>query len=232
MKHISLDFWNTVGKPNPQFAQARADLLASRFHILGSEARAIYTKVKRDLDHRAETHGEAPSRGDNLSTLFRAITKETGSDVLVDLDPTQLRHFENEFAFELDSLFRRYPPTVDIGLIDTMRRINQRGITFSIGSNTNFITGAEIIQQIRALPFTFYIFSDVISVSKPDKLFYEHVANNAAHFSNVHYSDIVHVGDNMICDGGAVDFGMQFAYTESADHTAAVLETLMTETVA
>ena len=47
IKHISLDFWNTIGIPNSTYAIQRTELIAEALRIPVLEAKEKYTKVKK-----------------------------------------------------------------------------------------------------------------------------------------------------------------------------------------
>jgi FMN phosphatase YigB (HAD superfamily) len=221
MRHLSFDFWNTIGKPNKTYARERSQLLSEVFATSFDTAKATYSKVKGALDHAAETEGVDHGRDYNITRLCEAFGK-----------PDANAAFREQLQIELDKLFAMYPPTIDDALIFELDRAHEMGITLSIGSNTNFIEGHTILSHVvgRRIPLAFSIFSDEVFCSKPNPTFFKLVADNARAVNPLITSnrDIIHVGDNDVCDcRGADAAGMRYAFTENADQTATVLRGLL-----
>jgi FMN phosphatase YigB (HAD superfamily) len=221
MRHISFDFWNTIGKPNKVYARERSRLLSEVFAVSLDEAKATYSKVKKALDHAAETEGVDHGREYNIAKLCEAFGK-----------PDADQQFRDQLQVEMDKLFAEHPPTIDDALIAELDRAHKMGITLSIGSNTNFIEGQTILDHVigRRIPFAFSIFSDEVSCSKPNPDFFALIAHHAGLVNPLITSnrDIIHVGDNDICDcKGADAAGMRYLFTENADTTAGLLAGLL-----
>lgn len=206
IKHISLDAWNTLLIPNEVYAKARAQMLARAFFCSEAMARDIYTSVKREADSRAEEQGDAYDTQwlyERLVSLF-----PPGHDITADA----LRVSYIEYLFNL------YPPTILQTSIEEIRRLHDLGITFSISSNTNFISGKLLAPLIRkAIPeMSFMLFSDLMSMTsrpgmigssikpaKPHPVFFDkvfHFAKLATRNPELKRDQILHIGDNRVCD--------------------------------
>lgn len=228
MRHISFDFWNTVGKPNSVYAKERTKFLAEVFDTTPEIAKATYTRTKRFLDQSAEERGVDHGRRFNLLALCTNF-----------YDTLRTRHALDDglvpvLANGFDDLFAQFPPSIDPLLVEQLHRAHAMEITLSIGSNTNFIVGRTILQHcFGGLPFDFYVFSDEIECSKPSPDFFTKVFDEAFVCNptvETRY-DITHIGDNKICDSeGARAAQMRFAHVDDADATAAVLKQLLDNT--
>lgn len=219
MRHISFDFWNTVAKPNPTYASERSTMLADIFGTSYHDAKANYAIVKNRLDAAGERDGLDYGRLHAIGALCDQFGKQP--DV----------QFREQLGIELDRLFVSHPPTIDPELHDMIQRAYSRGITISIGSNTNFILGATIRDHVLAeLPFSFFIFSDEIGLSKPDAGFFRiiSVLAKSSNYTIDSEDDILHIGDDVVRDCQAAQTaGMRYARVEDADHTAGVLRGLL-----
>lgn len=180
-KHISLDFWNTVGIPNPEFAEARNRYLAICFNVTKECAAVQYSMVKRYLDYGAEELGI----GLSSTTCWEMLTSQFGRRYAATQAESHVRH-----------LFRRYPPTILPETIEQMKLLEKAGVTFSIGSNVNFISSYVIKDMLRAkgAPFLFFAFSDDLGVSKPSKNFFDIIKRQ------VEGKEIIHIGDSDVFD--------------------------------
>lgn len=181
-RHISLDFWNTLAQPNPEFARARNQYLAKLSGHTPEWVATEYRGVKRDLDRFAESWGRSYPVGQCWRMFFDRFDASwcLAADVIE----------------ETERLFAQHLPTI---LPETQAQINRLydlGVTFSIGSNTNFIAGRNLwrlVQKYR-LPIEFGLFSDELSVSKPHPTFFGELR------ARTEGKDITHIGDSYECD--------------------------------
>jgi len=220
MHHISLDFWNTVGKPNPSYSQPRNEVLADFFNVDVATAAAGYKITKDWFIAMAENEGLGYDQEQNLTRLYYHFGAASDYACLADL------------GRRLDEVFLAYPPTIDPALVDVLARVCRAGITLSIGSNTDFVMGHSIRQVLGDLDFSFFVFSDELKFAKPASAFFERVRVEAmAVNADVRFEgDILHVGDSHRCDiWGGLQYGMQTAFTKDADQTAEVIEALLQE---
>lgn len=214
-KLISLDVWNTIISANPAYAAARDELFRTLPFDFES-IKAVYRDHKDGADRAAEERGEGLSSEATYEKFALAL------DPSGRLDPSTLRQ-------GLERAFIRNPPLIRDDVVEALEAVHAAGVHLSIGSNTNFIRGrilgAARLERI-CVPWAFQVFSDDHAVSKPHPEFWDLVKAKAAKL-DIDPSDIVHVGDNKICDGGCVDHGIRFAYTPNPEGLAPLLKGLI-----
>lgn len=212
---ISLDVWNTLISPNPNYAQAR-DALFRSLPFDFDTVKAAYREHKDGADRAAEERGEGLSVAATYKTFALAV------DPTGDLKPRRLQRL-------LEEAFISWAPVIRDDVVEALREVEAAGVHLSIGSNTNFIRGAVLdhaaLSKMR-VPWLFQVFSDVHEVSKPHPEFWRVVKAKAAKHG-IDPSEIVHVGDNKICDGGCQAHGIRFAYTPNPEGLAPVLKGLI-----
>lgn len=209
VKHISFDFWNTLGTPNPVYAQKRSALLADFFETYDDIAQVRYKSVKDTLDYLTE-HCQIEVSTENC---YKLLGKEFG----VYLDRNKALELQKKF----EELFLKYPATIDKDLSMYLKTVALT-VPLSVGSNTNFISGKMIKKAVLdayGIPFKFTIFSDEIERSKPHTSFYRliHTLSGV-----VNKQEIVHIGDSPCCDMvGPIIYGMQGA---KIDNTKGIID--------
>ena len=212
---ISLDVWNTLISPNPNYAQAR-DAMFREMPFDFDTIKAVYRDHKDGADRAAEERGEGLTSAATYKKFALAI------DPSGDLRPRVLqRRLEEEFV--------AWAPLIRDDVIDALREVERAGVHLSIGSNTNFIRGTILDQAALSkmgVNWLFQVFSDVHAVSKPHPDFWTIVKTKAAN-RGIDPSEIVHVGDNKICDGGCEAHGIRFAYTPNPEGLAPLLKGLI-----
>lgn len=209
MKAISLDVWNTLITPNPAFAVRRKDLLAEAFGIDADIVSAAYTKTKQSVDTAAECSGL-------VYTNVQVYTK------LFDLLQVDVNTFDRfDLIHSVNSLFLKYPPMVSSAIKTAVQQASSV-VRVGIASNSNFISGAVMhpwLQQEFGMVFDFGVYSDVVGCAKPNPDFFNLVARRAA------VSDgVLHVGDNVVCDGGATACGFDFKLATDSDAVVAAIK--------
>lgn len=184
-RHISLDFWGTLAQPNPSYAIARNGYLAKLFGVPVKEVETKYSQLKRWLDKGAAEVGAS-------------IPPDLCWDLLVrNLSPG---FSPEDDAFDVmchaEKLFLKNAPIISSETRDQIARLSKQGVTFSIGSNTNFICGERLWGYVKwlRLPFSFGVFSDEIMVSKPHPAFFDKIKEQ------VKGRELVHIGDSYECD--------------------------------
>lgn len=200
-KHISFDFWNTFGVPNPYYAKARNQYLYDNFGITSQE----YKEVKAELDNVAKRDGVAYTPLQCVAQLlpYNRYREVSCKDVVS----------------KLEELFNEYPPTVSDEVKQSLKQIALSGNTFGIISNTNFIGGktlhnfvTQIIAEIEmdsimdshghievSSSFVGAVYSGIAGYSKPSSgifIMYRNGFNITQPW--------MHIGDDRVCDGGAV----------------------------
>ena len=127
IKHISLDAWNTLLIPNPLFAKRRAELLAGVFLCSEEFARKMYTKTKLEIDTFTERSGFSISPEECVKRLILNFNQDVNIKWLKD---------------KIDFLFEKSQPIILDSVVSTIKFLyEEHKITFSISSNTNFISG-------------------------------------------------------------------------------------------
>jgi HAD superfamily hydrolase (TIGR01549 family) len=221
IQHVSFDVWNTLVKPNPQYAAARNQYLALLFDMPVDQVKAQYTKTKRFFDNAAETAGASTS----IYGVFRRLVRH--------MDVVMTDYHISEIEKGCHALFRKYPPIVVPGIDDMLMALVNAGYTISIASNTNFISGKlmrqVVFNQLDAT-FHFQLYSDEIGVSKPHPDFFSSIGihTTEAQMGLENYGTlpkhILHVGDNLICDvEGATKAGMKALHVTDPDNTVLLL---------
>ena len=227
IKHVSLDAWNTILIPSKVYARYRTNILANIFNCSEEFAKSVYSNVKRKFDEKAERDGEAFTIEYVYNELVAAFPNCDSQ-----IDPNELCHSYFEPTF-IDN-----PPAILNETVDAINTLKSRGITVSIASNTNFISGrvlAKIIRKSNTI-FDFTLFSDLMPMvhnelgykmpAKPNPAFFEIVQKYAAvlHPEGIEKTEIVHIGDSNICDfQGAAKFGLQARLLKSVDELPALL---------
>ena len=212
IKHVSLDAWNTILIPNTQYAIRRSYILAEAFSCSPEFAAKAYTAVKRRLDKHAEEAGEGYTTEYVYNELLAAFPRHLN----VDIEELRVLRIEDEFL--------NTPPSILEETKTAIQSLKNRGITVSISSNTNFISGRILgrFLQEQVGNFDFMLFSDTMQMShsaksgwfipaKPSPAFFSAVAKYCSVLHpEISAENILHIGDNEICDyNGAKNFGFQ-----------------------
>jgi putative hydrolase of the HAD superfamily len=197
--HVSFDAWNTLIVPNRTFAEARNLVIAALSNTSYEDAKARYTAIKTRVDAGAERGEPAPSS----ISLYREL-----------IDDDLIAH---QAMLRCQQLFVQHPPTMPDNVVDVLMMLKRRGITCSVTSNTNFVTGQllfPMLQNMSYNAFTFGVFSDVIGHSKPSVEIFDRLVVSVVKIHGVHPEEakaiIRHVGDNNVCDVlGARNYGIE-----------------------
>lgn len=199
--HVSLDVWNTLVRPNPTFATARAHLLSMMFGCTTEQVSKAYTKVKANINY-----------GYMLGALHSAPSTHRAYELLliaIGADPMKAVMIREM----IERLFYEHPPTVVETASDLIAQLNKIGCGVSIGSNSNFISGSIMFPFLKAEigDFDFGVFSDLIGMQKPSPMFFTHIVGSVnTIFNSIPAGDILHVGDDHECDeAGPNGIGMQ-----------------------
>lgn len=200
IKLISLDMWNTLIKSNPEYAKKRNEYLAYELSLPDDEVEKIYRTVKIESDKMAESESKCLSNTDIYKKFLSLIERQ--------------RYDWMKIRTNLERLFCKYPPIVLPETIESIHNIQENNIELSIASNTNFIRGEVLNKAILSkwrINWKFYVFSDQINYPKPHFKFWKNVIRKA---SNISPKEILHIGDNKICDGSCSTFDIQFQHVD------------------
>lgn len=200
IKHISFDVWNTLIEANPAYALARNAIIADYAFTTKERAAAIYKEVKKELDADAE-RGVCGNTADAWVKLGKALGMSLMSVSAMQRDCIE--------AFE------EFPPFFNPDLRQVLCELNFF-YDLSIKSNTNFIPGSVVAKAagLNDVPFMFKHFSDTYQMCKPDPRFFLLTLDEKGMY-DVEPGEILHVGDNMVCDLKCVDAGFNFWYVSS-----------------
>jgi putative hydrolase of the HAD superfamily len=215
IRHVSLDVWKTLIEPNPEFAKARTRYLVAELSLPEVKVLGAYRMVKDEADRLAEAYGLGLRSDQAYDRLLRVLNRSTA-------DWWTLRA-------GLERLFAKYPPIVLPEVVEALRIAQARGFGLSIGSNTNFIRGealGDIVLRNWGVAWDFEVFSDQIGRSKPADFFWKVVSERALAHTGAEPAEVLHVGDNPICDGGCRKAGIQFALIRGPQDIPALLESL------
>lgn len=214
VKHLSLDFWGTIASPNPEYTEARQEMLYK--HFPEADPRIIdanFTHVKSLFDSQAEEFG-------------KAVTSHQAWDILAVW--VGIEHAAQDICRQAQQLFYDHPPLIPHYIKDALRNWVASGNTLSIASNINFIS-AETMRRVIAkeLPnlFSFEVFSDESGCSKPSNDFFDKCTQKALTKSvaNIDF----HIGDSIKCDGGSTLVGIPYLHTTGLQHTGAIIAQLL-----
>ncbi len=210
IKHISFDVWNTLITANPRYAQERTKIIADVANIPLHEADAAYSDAKGFLDSEAENK--------RCGNVYRAWNILGQSLRLKNHDREKMR-------LACEAAFMRHSPHFDIELLDAIMDLTPN-YEVSIKSNTNFISGRVLSEAVgfdRMPWWAFTHFSDQMGMCKPDIRFFAETIR-CSKIPSLECSEVLHVGDNPICDGSVVDYGMKLLLVNSPQHLLTTLK--------
>lgn len=204
IKHISFDVWNTLVTANPLYAQERTKIIAGVANIKLHEADAAYTHVKIFLDNEAED-----GRCGSVHRAWNTLGHRLGLN----------NHEREQVRLACEEAFKHFPPHMDIELIDQLIPLCS-DYELSIKSNTNFISGKVLSEAVGfdTMPWwSFTHFSDEMRLCKPDVRFFDETLRSSG-IPLLTFKEIMHVGDNPVCDGSVVDYGMKLCLVNNPQH--------------
>lgn len=212
IRHVSFDVWKTLIEPNPEYAKARLRMLTAELSQPADKVEQAYRRVKDGADHDAESAGI----GRSTAEVYDELMQQLG---VPDYNWLSLRR-------QADQLFVKHPPIVRPDVIEALRALQERGVTLSIGSNTNF-TGGHVLHEAAlgqwGVEWAFQVFSDQVVCAKPHAHFWRIITERARAHVDVEPSAILHIGDNKICDGGCVSAGIHYQHVRGPEDVASVL---------
>lgn len=230
IRHISFDVWNTLLTGNLECQPARAEMVAKILPVEPDRARRIYAETKNHFDDLAEREGKAHTSAQVYEHFIERMMEGCK------LEANWLG-FASLIRKRTEEIFRKHPPHVLETTVATLRVLHAAGYTISIGSNTNFISGTVLCEVLdEFIPFEFKVFSDLDGYAKPHPEFFGLILDKSRSVrtkdqpegrADLSPSQILHVGDNLICDGeGATNAGMEFFYVKGPGDLPKVAEYL------
>lgn len=232
-KIITFDVWNTLIKANLEFSNLRTVQIAHAYDIELHEAKEAYTSVKFFLDQSAEIALQCMTTEQCWELLDATIQRFRRKHSLrhIDVDLEELRE-------RCDMLFVDNPPIFTQDTKDLLVRLSDAGYYLGIISNTNFCTGTLLFDTLfkDLNVFKETRFSDLTELPKPHGIMFTDIKvileDWAAHdlgfdeFTPAPHLRAVHVGDNLVCDGGAVRFGYDFQHCLNPDDLVATFKSV------
>ncbi len=212
-RHYSFDVWLTLIRSNPYFRRERTAYFARHFNPLGRSPEDVDALI-REVDIACTRVNELVGKNIDSLELFLLMAHRLGSN-LAYITPERLVQVQQD----LGDLFHTYPPQlVDERIPDVLLALRARGATVSLLSNTGLIRGNLLRQFWNTVGlsdvFAFQLYSDEVSMSKPNPAFYALLYQQARQLTEhqtvaLQPADIIHIGDNPIADrAGATAAGL------------------------
>jgi FMN phosphatase YigB (HAD superfamily) len=194
IRHVSLDFWNTIAFSNPEFKKQRANVLVNEFRITSPEADQCFTDVGEWYNHQQESLGIYISPLELMAKVVGQLAGDEDRDIV-----------ENIYRSTMQ-IFREHPPLINKTAQKLISEIVDHSVTLSILSNTAFIPGWMIGEYLENVfnneTFSFFLFSDQAKTAKPRheifEICYQEVLN--LYGSGIEKKLIMHIGDHEIND--------------------------------
>lgn len=205
-KHVSFDLWMTLIKSNPSFKQKRAELFRNYFDIqrsLEDVAQSV-----RKFDVLVNRMNELIGKNVDTFELYALILHDLG----IGTEAMSAEKFEG-FYNETEQLFWTHKPELILEKLPfRLEDLKQASITMNILSNTGFIRGKSLRKLLDFYNigeyFAFQIYSDEVSLSKPNFLIFDKVYTEISKTATLGKKQVLHVGDNPEADvRGAAAYG-------------------------
>lgn len=222
---FTFDVWNTLIVANLEFSRLRTEAIAEAYGVTFEEAKEAYTSVKFFLDQSAEIASicmSTPQCWQLLDVTIERIRRKKGLNKAYRVDRKALSEKCNE-------LFKANLPILTEGTKDVLRRLKASGKSMGIISNTNFIPGSLLYSELFAEleVFDATLFSDDYGHPKPRHNTFNHIMYRLQREDDEHgHPTIVHVGDNLICDGFAVRYGYNFQHVDNPDNLVEIFKSV------
>jgi HAD superfamily hydrolase (TIGR01549 family) len=206
---ISFDFWNTLASPNKDYSNFRSTLINAYSALSNEDSREVYKKLKSELDKESELFGTGLSCIECFEMLLKRLHHS----------PEKIKSSARILKREVQNLARGICPEISRETTLMLRKLQLKGYGICLVSNTNFISGSTlryVLQKEYGVFFDVMLFSDEEMIAKPSVDLF----NKAAKLMGVANQDVMHVGDNLICDvQGAKDAGMQTLHVKNPENT-------------
>jgi FMN phosphatase YigB (HAD superfamily) len=232
--HISLDVWNTLISPNPEFAYVRNVHLAQKFGVPTNVIKQAHAMTKVACEQElAQDYGIAVSAVDVWDLFVRYLAGAANQrefNIRQRAIDAYGQRFQNELYHKIAELFEKYPPKVAPETVEAVRAIHEAGATLHIASNTNFISGhimkPFMKKHFGATTFRSQTYSDQLQFAKPSAAFFHHILSNMGNTSH-HEHMPVHIGDDAAYDCGAASVGIRPILVKDPLDTAVILNSLI-----
>ncbi|MGY4536952.1 putative hydrolase of the HAD superfamily [Mucilaginibacter sp. UYNi724] len=198
-QHYSFDLWLTLIKSDPEFKIQRARFFHQNFNNTGLSVDDV-AGVFRRVDLMCNAVNEKTGKNIDADEMYLMVISLINGDQfnIDDVDYPALH-------LQMEALLFKYPPRMYADVtIDTLQHLKLKsGATFSLLSNTGYITG-KTLRKVLALYgldtyFDFQLYSDEAGMSKPNPEFFKAMLNNIDICNggkNIPLKSIIHIGDN------------------------------------
>ena len=190
MKHISFDVWGTILQSNPNNNINRAIYLKEYFQLDTSlsDIQKVIKDNGKSINELQESTGIQVGRSEIFERLL----------IKFDLNLTEDNFLLVDSVFQ-QSFLDNPPELIEAGYANSIVSLSFSH-NLSILSNTVYVKGVNIQKVLdRYLGeglFDFTLYSDELGYSKP----HENVYHTLITQSGVASTEIVHVGDSVLCD--------------------------------
>ncbi|RFZ84074.1 HAD family hydrolase [Mucilaginibacter terrenus] len=198
-QHYSFDLWLTLIKSNPAFKPARARYFHQHYNSYNKSEEEI-AGIFRQVDLMCNAVNEKTGKNVDADEMYLMVINFI-NDGKLDLDDIDLL----KVLADMDDLLFSHPPVMYSDVtFDTLSHLKQNsGATFSLLSNTGYITG-KTLRKVLALYglndfFDFQLYSDEAGLSKPNPEFFTVMLKNIDICNagkSVPLTGIIHIGDN------------------------------------
>ncbi|QXV64124.1 HAD family hydrolase [Mucilaginibacter sp. 21P] len=222
-QHYSFDLWLTLIKSDPRFKPERAKYFHQHFNKADKSVDEIAT-IFRQVDLMCNAVNEKSGKNIDADEMYLMVIHLINGDRL-DIDEVDYQQLHND----MEALLFKYPSQlysdVTFEALQTLKE--KSGATFSLLSNTGYITG-KTLRKVLALYqldtfFDFQLYSDEAGMSKPNPEFFEVMLKNIDICNmgkDIPRSGILHVGDNPKNDVAAAEaMGLKAALINSNQQT-------------
>lgn len=202
---ISLDIWNTLLKPNPDYSLKRAaavrDVIAPALDL--QEMHVRVKAASNQLGMESNRTGVQYGFEDRMNLVWENLPEEERVEGLTPGIIEKLDDAHGLIAVE-------YPPLlIEKDILSTLASLRDQAYHLAVVSNTGNLDGKHMRLVLDVLGVARYLdhalFSNEVGVAKPDRAIFDRLASD----SNVDPSRILHVGDDLSADYlGARNAGM------------------------
>jgi putative hydrolase of the HAD superfamily len=198
-QHYSFDLWLTLIKSDPEFKVQRSQFFHQNFNKAGKSIEDIIG-IFRQVDLMCNAVNEKTGKNIDADEMYLIVISLINGDKL-NIDEIDYQHLHQQ----MEDLLFKYPPRVFADVtIEVLQHLKQKsGATFSLLSNTGYITGKTLRKVLKLYGldnyFDFQLYSDETGMSKPNLEFFKTMLNNidiCNNGRNIPLKNIIHIGDN------------------------------------
>ncbi|RYE23669.1 MAG: HAD family hydrolase [Sphingobacteriales bacterium] len=207
-KHYSFDLWLTLIKSNPRFKKQRSIYFHQQFNSLSRPLEEV-EHIFRQVDVMCNTINERTGKNIDADEMYLMVISQINraSFSLHDVDMNALYQTMEVLLLE------NAPLLYCDNTANVLSHLKDKSAGLNILSNTGFIKGITLRKVLSMLGiidhFDFQLYSDETGYSKPNKLFFDMMLQQANGLRNLTPTEIIHVGDNSHADiGGAKTIGI------------------------